>query len=95
MNSLVMPEEQLCFSCHDFPQNKKYIHGPVSAGGCLVCHNPHASQNPKLLVAESTTFCFHCHDLDAIPKDEPHMRSDVQCISCHDAHMSDKKYLLK
>ena len=94
-NNLIVPKDQLCFTCHDFPMDKKYVHGPLASGGCLLCHNPHASPNPYLLVSASTTFCFSCHDREAIPKDEPHMRADVQCTDCHDAHMSDKKYLLK
>jgi predicted CXXCH cytochrome family protein len=94
-NNLIVPKDQLCFNCHDFPTDKKYVHGPLASGGCLLCHNPHSSPNPFLLVSASTTFCFSCHDRDAIPKDEPHMRTDVQCTVCHEAHMSDKKYLLK
>ena len=94
-NNLVAPKEELCFICHDFPMDKKYVHGPLASGGCLLCHDPHSSKYPKLLVAESGTFCFYCHDRAAIPKDESHTRTDIQCIACHDAHMSDKKYLLK
>ena len=94
-NNLVAPKEELCFICHDFPTDKKYVHGPLASGGCLVCHDPHSSKFPKLLVAESGTFCLYCHDRAAIPKDESHVRTDIQCITCHDAHMSDKKYLLK
>jgi predicted CXXCH cytochrome family protein len=94
-NSLIVPKDQLCYNCHDFPLDKKYVHGPLVSGGCLLCHNPHSSPNPFLLVSAPNVFCFNCHDRDAIPRDEPHTRTDVQCTFCHDAHMSVKKYLLK
>jgi predicted CXXCH cytochrome family protein len=94
-NNLVAPKEELCYMCHDFQSNKKYVHGPVASGGCLVCHDPHSSKYPKLLVAEATSFCFYCHDPAALPKDESHARTGLQCTACHDAHMSDKIFLLK
>jgi predicted CXXCH cytochrome family protein len=94
-NNLVAPKEKLCYNCHEFQTDKKYIHGPLASGGCLLCHDPHSSKYQKLLVAEPATFCFYCHDPRSIPQDQSHARSDIQCTACHDAHMSDKKFLLK
>ena len=29
--------------CHDDMGKEKYVHGPVGAGTCIACHNPHGS----------------------------------------------------
>lgn len=94
-NALVVPREQLCFKCHEFRMDKKYIHGPLASGGCTACHDPHSSQYRYLLVSESDGFCLHCHDRQALARTAAHAGVEEQCTACHDAHMSDKKYLLR
>lgn len=95
-NSFVAPKEQLCFQCHDFKLDKKYLHGPLASGGCLACHDPHSSQYRYLLVAESDTFCFRCHDQGAIERNAAHQNlGDEKCTGCHDPHMSNNEYLLR
>jgi len=94
-NSLVAPAEDLCLQCHDLRRDKKYIHGPLFAGGCIVCHDPHSSQYSNLLVSESDNFCFHCHDRGSVERTAAHVGTEGQCTFCHDAHTSNKKYLLK
>jgi len=94
-NALVAPKDQLCFRCHDLPVDRKYVHGPIASGGCLVCHDPHGSQYRHLLVSESDGFCFHCHDHAAVAAVPGHERVESGCTECHDAHASDTKYLLK
>jgi predicted CXXCH cytochrome family protein len=42
----------------------KYPHGPVSAGDCLLCHDPHQSDRKALLVTEGDALSASCH-LDA------------------------------
>ena len=49
---LVLPIEELCLKCHTLNVRKKYIHGPLASGGCKVCHEPHGSTYPFLLVSE-------------------------------------------
>jgi len=94
-NALVAPRDQLCFRCHEFPQDPRYVHGPVVSGGCLVCHDPHSSQYRALLVSESDRFCFRCHDPASVERIEGHADFAEDCTTCHDAHGSDNKYLLK
>ena len=95
MNTLVVPVEQLCFRCHEFKVNKKYVHGPLASGGCTACHDPHSSRYRYLLVSESDDFCFYCHSREAVAKNAAHRDVTEQCTVCHDPHMSDKKYLLR
>jgi predicted CXXCH cytochrome family protein len=94
-NALVLPIERLCFKCHTINVSRKYIHGPLASGGCKICHEPHGSSYPFLLVSEAKNFCVHCHDKAAIEKNEVHAGTEMQCTDCHDAHSSDYKYLLK
>lgn len=94
-NALVAPREQLCFRCHEFRVDKRYVHGPLASGGCLACHDPHSSQYRYLLVSESDSFCFHCHDRQTVARIGAHGGIEEQCTACHNPHMSDKKYLLR
>jgi predicted CXXCH cytochrome family protein len=94
-NALVVPKDQLCFRCHILEVDRKYVHGPVASGGCLVCHDPHSSSYRYLLVSDSDSFCFHCHDRAAVAAVRGHDGVESGCTECHDAHASDTKYLLK
>jgi predicted CXXCH cytochrome family protein len=94
-NALVLPVERLCFKCHTINLSRKYIHGPLASGSCKICHEPHGSIYPFLLVSEAKNFCLHCHDKSAIEKKEVHTETEMQCTECHDAHSSDYQYLLK
>jgi len=100
-NALVVPAEQLCNRCHDLGVAKKYVHGPLASGGCLVCHDPHRSANRFLLVSASDGFCLHCHDRAGLSAVDGHagragdITATANCTDCHEAHMSDRKYLLR
>jgi len=94
-NALVVPRDQLCFRCHELRVDRRYVHGPVASGGCLVCHDPHSSPYRYLLVSDSDSFCFYCHDRAAVATIAGHEGVESGCTGCHDAHASDTKYLLK
>jgi len=94
-NVLVLPAAQLCGRCHTLGAGKKFVHGPLNAGGCLVCHDPHASPNPFLLVAASGESCLRCHERRSLRAVEGHGEGGGPCTACHEAHMSDRPYLLK
>ncbi|MEF9427538.1 MAG: cytochrome c3 family protein [Candidatus Mariimomonas ferrooxydans] len=44
---LISEVETLCFNCHDDVVNKKFKHVPVKNGECIMCHDPHQSDNPN------------------------------------------------
>jgi len=85
-------EKDLCLNCHNKTyktesgiianikqqlEKSEFIHGPVNEG-CDICHDPHASKNPNLLVKNfpvgsyapanlsSFALCFNCHKSDII-----------------------------
>jgi predicted CXXCH cytochrome family protein len=66
--------DKLCFTCHpDFEKKvteSKIKHGAMDMGGCLGCHDPHATEGSKLLKAETPKdLCLTCHSAP-LPKDE-------------------------
>lgn len=52
----------LCAACHEGKLFRgKFVHGPVAAGNCGLCHSPHASDHAGLLVKEPAALCLDCH----------------------------------
>lgn len=94
-NELIMPTERLCFYCHNMDIEKKWLHGPIAAGGCRVCHMPHSSGYAYMLVSEPREFCLYCHDRADILKNDVHRYSELGCLDCHDAHTGNDRFLLK
>jgi predicted CXXCH cytochrome family protein len=88
----------LCFSCHENNKtNKEFLHGPVAAGDCNVCHNPHASDYKYQLEAEGNVLCFLCHEdrRAEFTRKSVHKPVTESCAVCHDSHSGGWKYLLK
>lgn len=54
-----------CVTCHgDKAGPFAFEHDPVagwSGKGCVECHNPHGTHNPKMLTAFSRGLCAQCH----------------------------------
>jgi predicted CXXCH cytochrome family protein len=84
----------LCRQCHGtravmYP----YVHGPVAAGKCLICHDPHGSSLPALTRSETKEMCTFCHDQLSTAQ-HTSGRTRV-CTICHNPHYSMKRFLLK
>ena len=97
-NSLALIEQQpeLCYSCHKEMENKyKLLHGPVAAGFCSECHNPHSSKIEHLLTRKGRRLCTHCHELNDIKKNSSHANiNNTNCTKCHNPHGGEKNYYL-
>src|SRR5262245_61762869 len=51
-----------CASCHQMVKaNDTFVHGPVAAGECLACHDPHGSDEPQQVRAFGSEICQRCH----------------------------------
>ena len=85
---------QLCDSCHPGMGTKKIVHPPVKDGMCTSCHDPHSSDEQKLLQQPLSSLCLNCHpDKTSFPfVHGPTATGD--CIACHNPHESDNKSLL-
>jgi predicted CXXCH cytochrome family protein len=84
----------LCVGCHDAPGTKKVVHPPVKEGMCTTCHNPHASDEPKLLAKPMRELCQSCHTELANLKEVHGPFSAGDCTACHAPHESDNKAFL-
>ncbi len=93
---LRMPVEELCLVCH--PQEDPVRHGPAASGQCVICHHPHASQNPHLLrLAEPQKTCVQCHLTVDIASAAEHAGSVLEqsCLECHDPHGGSQRGFLR
>jgi DmsE family decaheme c-type cytochrome len=96
-------QEETCVQCHRTQVNKvhKSSHMPVgNLNGkkmeCTSCHNPHGSQNVKMLkegnsIAEA---CASCHAEKRGPFLWEHAVGRENCVTCHDAHGSNNERML-
>lgn len=86
--TLVAQPPELCFFCHDdFLKDAKTKHYPAEEGMCTACHNPHKSENERLLAKPIPALCFDCHDREDVMRIEIHtMIEGESCISCHNPH---------
>lgn len=89
--SLTSDMPGLCYQCHDRAGfQKTSVHAPVAGGMCASCHNPHASDNKKLLSGNIPEICYACHDKGAFTKSTQHSPvAQGQCAFCHNPHSSD------
>lgn len=94
---LIKPLPELCFDCHEeFSVAQLYVHGPVIAGECVFCHDPHKTQTEHLLKKEQPELCYRCHvilELNPIP--EHPADPNTQCTGCHDPHGGSERFFLK
>lgn len=95
------PATQLCLTCHaDLGfKDKKYVHGPVAAGACILCHDPHSSWYANLLTGAPRNACNACHAgvRESVQKSR-HAHPPVaegRCTLCHDPHASDQRGQLR
>jgi predicted CXXCH cytochrome family protein len=62
---LKYPNPELCYKCHIEKKQKRSIkknfHAPFATSRCVICHNPHASENPFRLVKPTWLLCISCH----------------------------------
>ncbi len=88
------PKDKVCYRCHQHKDHRKFVHGPLGAGECTACHDPHGSSGKSLTLGEPLIMCAFCHDQKS---SEQHLRNSKgkPCIQCHDPHASDKPNHLK
>jgi len=84
-------QEQVCFRCHRDKQGPfLFEHMPVKTDGCVSCHTPHGSTNPRLLrVYPVNVMCLQCHTLTtnngvpAVPNFHNQAQKYQSCTMCH------------
>jgi DmsE family decaheme c-type cytochrome len=60
---LVAGDERGCFRCHGDKRGPfTFEHPPMKTDGCIACHEPHGSANPRMLTRhEVRLVCLECH----------------------------------
>ena len=81
-------QNMICTKCHAEVRGPYvYEHAAVKAEGCLACHTPHGSQNPRLLNMPSiNTLCNQCHSPVAAGTVHGMNEGSAElqpCINCH------------
>jgi predicted CXXCH cytochrome family protein len=75
----------------------KFKHTPVD-GGCLTCHEAHASEKAAhLLKSPVPAVCLDCHNPDGASFKRQHVNypmAKANCVSCHSPHGSNTAGLL-
>jgi predicted CXXCH cytochrome family protein len=94
---LINRQPEICYTCHkSFEEVYDVLHGPVAAGFCTTCHQPHQSENEKLLVLPVREVCQYCHQPGDVDKNQAHQKvSNNNCMTCHNAHGGKTTHLLK
>ena len=92
-------QQQLCTQCHQQIRSAlmKPSHHPLREGKmqCTACHNPHGTQTPKLIAANSVNDkCTECHAEKRGPFLFEHPPVRESCLNCHDPHGSSHEPLL-
>ncbi len=54
-------ENQTCAQCHREQARPFIYEHEAMREGCTVCHQPHGSINPKMLVENDANLCLKCH----------------------------------
>lgn len=91
-------DSTVCLQCHaGTPNQHVRMHGPVAAGGCLWCHDPHQSTHPAILRQSAPELCQRCHSgrlLEPAHGGAPLERFSA-CLDCHYGHGGDAAFFLK
>ena len=81
-----------CIKCHADKQGPfVYEHAPVKTEGCIACHTPHGSSNPRMLITSRVAqLCLTCHSVaHGVGAEEPagpqHNQNAqyANCTNCH------------
>jgi predicted CXXCH cytochrome family protein len=61
--TLVAAGGELCAMCHEAKKDP-ILHEPYRQGQCLICHEPHTSNFPRQVRAETNLLCLSCHGVN-------------------------------
>ncbi|MBI1941936.1 MAG: cytochrome C, partial [Acidobacteria bacterium] len=84
-------QDAVCFKCHvDKAGPFVFEHAPVKTEGCIACHTPHGSSNPRLLKrSQVNLLCLECHTITidspvpGLPSFHNQSQKYQACTLCH------------
>jgi DmsE family decaheme c-type cytochrome len=84
---------QRCQACHGYGNEHSNFTRTAHASndvGCVDCHSPHKSKEPRLLVKSQPELCYTCHTEMRAEFSKPYRhrvnQGLVQCTDCHNEH---------
>jgi len=96
---LVAPKEMLCIRCHDSLSASKaavmglWLHTPAARGEWNLCHDPHQSEHPSMLLKKTDALCLTCHQGKDVAKIKGHEKIE-NCLECHNPHLGKNRSML-
>lgn len=87
-----------CAICHGHMIKVKFVHGPITVGGCASCHDFESKPNKYEPGAQGTELCFVCHSDVQEKFQHANVHGPVAmglCVACHSPHGSDFKFQLR
>ena len=88
--------DQACFQCHQYFQgpfpyeHQATIGWSAQEGGCMSCHRPHGSNNPRMLnqpyEAPDFALCSQCHSVPG-HNNNPRHGDEWAGVPCNDCHV--------
>ncbi len=96
---LVAPKKMLCTRCHDSLSASKanvmglWLHTPAARGDWNLCHDPHQSEYPRILIKKPDALCLTCHPGKEVVKIEGHEKIE-NCLECHNPHVGKNRSML-
>ncbi len=84
--------------CHPkIGKDATHVHGPVGAGVCISCHNPHGSFERLELERTGQDLCLVCHEAKRKEFNQEVIHPPVEdgCVDCHDPHQSNMRFQLR
>lgn len=96
----IIPARSNCTTGQCHPKKGKdaaHVHGPVGAGICISCHNPHGSSQPLQMERSGPELCIVCHEGKKKEFDQAVIHPPVEegCVDCHDPHQSPMRFQLR
>ena len=78
-------QDLICLKCHADKRGPfVFEHEPVRVEGCMVCHTPHSSVYPRmLLTARINSLCTQCHEQLPVGVHGAQNQYRQACIVCH------------
>ncbi|MBI4583285.1 MAG: hypothetical protein HY717_04605 [Planctomycetes bacterium] len=82
--------------CHARLKETRWIHGPISVGGCRVCHQAEGKpeEHHFKLTRSKEELCLFCHPRSAKHKSVHEPYGKLDCSACHNPHGGDNKSFL-
>ncbi len=89
---------QFCLGCHKELTGQKFVHGPITIGGCAPCHQFGSKPNRYAVIARGQELCFKCHEEKRKDLIKSYLHGPMSaglCTICHSPHGSSEKYTLR